>query len=194
MYLTRITLNKSQVAKLKIRDAYAWHQKLWEAFPGRDGEKRNFLFRIDDAGRDICVLMLSHSEPDKPAWGYWELKPIADSFLQHNTYRFQLKANPTMRRASDKRRLGIYQEDRLYEWIQRKADQNGFDVRTKDVTISAPVEEYFVKNSRRGKHVAVDFQGVLSVNDRTAFIKAFENGIGSAKAFGFGMLMLDPKD
>lgn len=191
-YLTRITLGKSQAAYLQLKDAYAWHQKLWEAFPGQDGKERDFLFRIDDVKRDFVVLMLSPVKPTIPNWGYWESKKIADSFLEYNTYRFQLKANPTMRRNQDRRRLGIYQEDLLQQWIKRKADQNGFDIGNNELVISAPIDEFFVKKSRRGKHVAVDFKGTLSVTDRAAFVKAFTNGIGSAKAFGFGMLMLQP--
>jgi CRISPR system Cascade subunit CasE len=50
----------------------------------------------------------------------------------------------------------------------------------------------FVKQGHRGKHIGVDFQGVLRVTDRAAFHYAFETGIGPAKAFGFGLLMLQP--
>ncbi len=191
-YLTRITLGKSQAARLRISDAYAWHRKLWESFPGHDDEKNHFLFRVDDVKRDLAVLMLSRTKPVIPEWGHWETKKIAESFLRHTKYRFQIKANPTMRRSRDRRRLGLYREDMLLEWINRKAAQNGFDIEKNELVIGAPMDEFFVKNSRRGKHVAVDFKGALSVVDRDLFIDAFSNGIGSAKAFGFGMLMLRP--
>ncbi len=190
--LTRITIGKSQAAALKLGDAYAWHQKLWEAFPGRDGETRDFLFRVDNAGPDFRVFMLSEAAPKPPVWGLWEPKQIADSFLEHSDYRFQLRANPTMRRSSDGRRLGIYAENRLDEWINRKAEQNGFDIVADTLVIGAPVDEFFGKKGRRGKHVAVDFFGALSVSDRESFSHAFNHGIGSAKAFGFGLLMLEP--
>lgn len=190
--LTRITLGKSQATALRLSDSYAWHQKLWEAFPDRDGESRDFLFRIYDAGKDFRVFLLSESAPVPPPWGHWESKPISGSFLQHPAYRFQLRANPTMRRSSDHRRLGIYAEDRLREWIVRKAGQNGFDIAADSLVVGAPVDEFFRKKGSRGKHVAVDFSGALTVFDRTAFVHAFNNGIGTAKAFGFGMLMLQP--
>ncbi len=192
MYLTRIILGKSQAARLKISDAYAWHQRLWEAFPDASAANRNFLFRIDDAAMDMKVLMLSQSEPAAPIWGYWEPKKIVDSFLSHNAYRFQLKANPTMRRSNDRRRLGIYAEKQLREWMQRKAGQHGFDIQENSLVVGAPIDEYFQKNGRRGKHVSVDFQGVLAVRDTNLFSDCFSTGIGSAKAFGFGLLMLQP--
>ncbi len=192
MYLTRITLGKSRAARLKLGDAYAWHQKLWEAFPGRDGERRDFLFRIDDAGRDFRVFLLSESKPLPPDWGCWELKEIATSFLEHGTYRFQLRANPTMRRNQDRRRIGVYQENKLGEWIERKAEQHGFELQKSSLFIGGPIDEFFRKKGRRGKHVSVDFQGILSVSDHKEFKETFRNGIGSAKAFGFGLLMLQP--
>ncbi len=191
-YLTRITLGRSQAACLNIADSYAWHRRLWEAFPGRDGESRDFLFRTDDIGRDLRVFLLSETAPVPPVWGHWEPRRIADSFLDHEAYRFQLRANPTMRRGSDGRRLAIYAEDRLREWILRKARQGGFDVQPESLVVGAPLDEYFFKNGRRGKHVSVDFQGLLTVENRRAFAAAFQAGIGAAKAFGFGLLMLQP--
>lgn len=192
MFLTRITLSKSQAVQVGASDVYAWHRKLWEGFPGRDGLSRDFLFRIDDAGQDFRIFLVSEKAPVQPAWGYWGTKEVASSFLEHAAYRFQLRANPTMRRSSDRRRLGIYQENRLHDWMRRKAQQHGFKVLEGSLTVGAPTDVFFRKNGRRGKHVAVDFQGGMSVTDRDVFSAAFTNGIGSAKAFGFGLLMLQP--
>lgn len=192
MFLTRIDLGKSQAASLNIADAYAWHQKLWNAFPDRPEADREFLFRITGAGMDFQVLMLSACEPTPPVWGHWQTKPVPDGFLAHRGYRFQVKANPTMRRNSDRRRLGIFHEDKLAEWFARKADRHGFAVAPGSLVIGAPLEEFFVKKGKRGKHIAVEFSGVLTVVDAERFAEAFASGIGSAKAFGFGMLMLQP--
>jgi len=40
----------------------------------------------------------------------------------------------------------------------------------------------------------VDFDGTLHTKDQAAFQAAFQNGIGSAKAFGCGLLILQPLD
>ena len=44
----------------------------------------------------------------------------------------------------------------------------------------------------RGLHSTVDYQGVLTVTDPIRFHEAFTRGIGSAKAFGFGLLVIAP--
>ena len=192
-WLTEAFVNKHDAAAKRLSDAYAWHKALWEAFPDRDGEARDFLFRLDDRFRYFRLYALSFDRPTPPPlWGQWRTKPIAPTFLQHDAYRFQLKANPTMRRHSDRKRLGIYAEDRLREWIFRKSESFGFDIDENILFVGAPIDETFRRNGRPGKHTAVDFQGLLRVTDRPKFQKAFQRGIGSAKAFGFGMLMLQP--
>ncbi len=191
-YLTRIRIGKTQAARAKLSDSYAWHTALWTAFPSRDGHMRGFLFRVDDRRTCFEALLLSEDEPVAPQWGTWEPKQIAPSFLDHNAYRFQLRANPTMRRSSDRRRLGIYAEPRLREWMLRKAEGGGFRIADGTLGIGAPIDDTFIRSGRRGKHVAVDFSGALTVIDRETFRHAFGRGIGSAKAFGFGMLMLVP--
>lgn len=191
-YLTRLRIGLSQAAECELRDGYAWHAALWHAFPGRDGQSQPFLFRIDRRGDLVECLMLSDPEPKPQHWGAWEVKTVVPDFLEHSRYRFQIRANPTMRRSSDGRRLGIYGEDRLRAWLHRKADAAGFAVGNGSLVVGAPIDETFVKNGRRGKHVSVDFQGLLEVKDREAFRTAFANGIGSAKAFGYGLLMLQP--
>ena len=190
--LTQALVSKREAAASGLRDAYKWHQAIWEAFPDRDDEKRDFLFRLDDKGRTFRLYVLSSSEPTPPGWGQWQSKPVASSFLEHQEYRFQLKANPTMRRCSDRRRVALYAEDRLREWMHRKAEASGFELVEESLVVGAPVDDVFRRNGKAGKHVGVDFQGLVRVTDRNRFKQAFEKGIGSAKAFGFGMLMLQP--
>lgn len=173
-------------------DGYAWHRAIWAAFPDRPDADRDFLFRVDPDGSSFRVLLLSTLKPTALQWLAWQTKAVAPAFLDHAAYRFQLRANPTMRRSSDHRRLGIYGEDRLRAWMQRKAGENGFRIPDGALTMGTPVDETFVRGGTRGKHVAIDFTGVLEVADRDRFRNAFAHGIGAAKSFGFGMLMLQP--
>jgi len=191
-WLAQVLLSKREAAALRLRDAYAWHQAIWQAFPGRDGEKRDFLFRLDDRGSDFRVLVLSSTPPKPPGSGQWQVKTIPSSFLEHEAYRFQLKANPTMRRCADRRRIAIYAEDRLRSWMARKAETAGCRLQHETLVVGPPIDEKFRRNGKEGKHVSVDFQGVLRVMDRNRFKDGFQKGIGSAKAFGFGLLMLQP--
>ena len=188
-WLSLAIVDKEEWAGL---DSYKRHQAIWKVFPGQDGQARNYLFRLDDKGREFRLYVLSPIRPSVPDWGRWQTKKIAETFLDHDSYRFQLKANPTMRRSEDGRRLGLFKEELLQEWMIRKADAHGFSIFEDSLAVGAPVEERFLRRGTLGKHTGIDFQGILKVINREAFKKAFTEGIGSAKAFGFGLLMLQP--
>jgi CRISPR system Cascade subunit CasE len=48
------------------------------------------------------------------------------------------------------------------------------------------------KNGKRGLHSAVEYESLMTVTDPARFHDAFTHGIGSAKAFGFGLLVIAP--
>ena len=117
---------------------------------------------------------------------------------------------PNGRRAQGKR-VPLVKLEELRAWLFRKAEvrcihQNtkedvpgGFRiVEEKPLEISPMVEGHFrKKNKESGKieaayHGGVQFRGTLEVTDRESFIETYKSGIGGAKGFGFGMLLLAP--
>ena len=193
-YLSRISVDHQTAAQRRLQDSYAWHKALWKAFP--EIEQRSFLYRIEPRDAGFLLYLLSEQGPDAPEWGRWETKRIGDSFLEHAAYRFKLCANPTVKRTRDGRKNGtrtaIYGSDELADWLGRKAECGGFCVDSSTLQIGPPINQPFYKKGRRGNHKRVEFQGVLSVADREQFKQTFKTGIGSAKAFGFGLLVLQP--
>ncbi|MCX6985869.1 MAG: type I-E CRISPR-associated protein Cas6/Cse3/CasE, partial [Lentisphaerae bacterium] len=164
----------------------------WEAFPGHKDDYRTFLFRIEYKQTYFQVYLLSEWPVEKPNWGKWESKVLSDNFLAHGSYVFELRVNPTKRRKEDARRVGIYKDEELLKWFERKAEQSGFEILPDSLSVSPPVSDYFYKNGKSGKHNRVDFKGILAVKDKEIFKKFFDSGIGSAKAFGYGMIVLQP--
>lgn len=200
-YLTRVFVDRKEAAVKKFSDSYAWHCALWSVFDKEADASRDFLFRIDPRHDSFRILLLSKDPPNIPDWGTWESKAIASRFLEHNSYVFNLRANPTVKRVvrdakgnrkPNGRRTAIYDPEELAGWISRKSKQSGFRLSRDSLKISPPIPTYFQKKKRRGKLVQVDFSGILAIEDRSRFVNAFDQGIGSAKAFGFGMLMLQP--
>jgi CRISPR system Cascade subunit CasE len=191
-YLSQARISYAVALDAKLTDGYAWHCAIWKAFPERPDDARDFLFRMDRREDGFRALLLSEHAPVPTAVFAWQTKEVSPSFLGHDTYRFQLKANPTLRRSADKRRLAIYDEVKLRAWLTRKAESAGLAVDADALEVGVPVNEMFDKNGHRVKHVAVDFAGVLRVTDRNRFTHSFRSGIGSAKGFGYGLLMLQP--
>ena len=46
-WLARMELSRDALARCRFRDAYAWHQAVWDCFPGRPDADRDFLTRMD---------------------------------------------------------------------------------------------------------------------------------------------------
>ncbi|HSH39139.1 MAG TPA: type I-E CRISPR-associated protein Cas6/Cse3/CasE [Chthoniobacterales bacterium] len=205
-YLTQIMVDYERAVRLlHIRDSYDWHQRTWQAFQGRNGQRRDFLSRVDETDEGYRLLIVSPTAPTKPDWcptDCFQTKPIPDDFFSAGGFRFSLLANPTRKVRGDKegartkngRRLPITKREELIAWIQRKGTSGGFDVTDPDKTLRTipRPRSYFEKNGAHGVHYAVEFQGQLKVTDPAAFRSTFTNGIGSAKAFGFGLLALAP--
>lgn len=151
----------------------------------------------------------------------FELKEIAPSFLSHRFYAFDLKANPVkakvqrdahgqpLLRANGKRKSGkripLIKPDDLKAWLERKgevrcrdSDTNlevpgGFRlVQERPLEISPMVENHFRRKGQKAYHGGVRFRGTLEVTNREAFINSYQQGVGGAKGFGFGLLLLAP--
>lgn len=128
-------------------------------------------------------------------------RQIDTSYFGRDRYRFQRCANPT-KKVVVKRPDGAFTKNGLREplrsredlaaWVRRKGEQGGFAVEEESLRAIPCGREYFERRGVRGRHSAVEFQGILQVTDPAKFHETFSRGIGSAKAFGFGLLFIVP--
>lgn len=223
-WLARLDVDAQISRNERILDNYAWHRKLWDCFPDLPDSQRDFLTRIDPLEGEYRLWVFSRTKPVCPRWCPSEgfaAKQIAESFLSHRYYAFDLKANPVKSvvecDGNDKplllpngkrkrgKRVPLVKQDELREWLIRKGDTRcrdqksgepvpgGFKiVEERPLEISPMVENYFRKKDHSAYHGGVQFRGVLEVTDRESFIQSYQSGIGSAKGFGFGLMLLAP--
>jgi len=204
LYLSRLLLNpRSRQVQAELRDPYQMHRTLCKAFgdgPGELGASR-CLFRVEEGCASVVpVLVQSLALPD---WGRLtvsegylgveaEWKAFAPTFVGGQRLRFRLRANPTLRRseavAKMGKRIGVYGEGAQRAWLARKGEAGGFAV------VDCRVIDGGHVVCRRGgdgppqRHLCVTYDGLLEVTDPDRFLSALASGIGSAKAFGFGLL------
>jgi CRISPR system Cascade subunit CasE len=81
--------------------------------------------------------------------------------------------------------------DRL-EWLERKATQSGFAIDRHAVRLQSKRIWRWSRGADSARHDGVDFEGLLTVVEPALFSGALLKGIGSAKAFGFGLLSIAP--
>jgi len=120
---------------------------------------------------------------------------------------FRLRANPTRKiqtRSSEGRRNGsrveLHREEDQRAWLQRKATQHGFEILESGgapevrVVRGDKIGGHRVRGEREEKLTfgSVLFEGALRITDPARFRAALEGGIGSGKAYGFGLLSIAP--
>ncbi len=204
-WLARMEIDAETVFAAGVLDSYDWHQWFWHCFPGEPERKRDFLTRIDTLEGAFRLWLLSPRRLTRPGWcppESFAVREIAPSFLAHRYYAFDLRANPVKclvqrneqgERKRHGKRVPLIQPDELRAWIDRKGQAGGFQiVADKPLEIGPMVKSHFRKKEQAACHGGVQFRGVLEVTDAKKFTETYYAGIGSAKGFGFGLLLLAP--
>jgi CRISPR system Cascade subunit CasE len=153
-------------------------------------------------------LVMMQSET-APAWrsveaAYFQSQPEQRPFpldqlkIEGRELRFRLRANPTVSRREEvggvkpKRgqRHSIYKEQDQRAWLDRQAAKSGFEVLAVEIMESG--RQQFRKGQARQQITIFPclFEGRLRVVDAEAFRHALREGLGSAKAFGMGLLSI----
>jgi len=200
LHLSKLCLNPKNKRVIKeVANVYQLHKTLLTAFPYADeGGPGRVLYRVDTNAQTGYpeILVQSTKVPD------WvklnvdsnflispiESKEFVTSFRNGQIFHYRLLANPTVKR--DGKRLGLLTDEEQIAWLNRKGGNGGFQVQQ-----VRTVPHGFISGKRpEGKMTfhGVRFEGILQVTDSGQFLKTLENGIGSGKGFGFGLLSLAP--
>ena len=117
---------------------------------------------------------------------------------------FRLRANPTVKKARfdengkalNGNRVPLIREEKQLEWLKRKlTDQNAVRLLSATITTENDLRgKLFIEKDtkKRMKFHAVQFEGILQIENKEAFLKMLENGVGPGKGLGFGLISLAP--
>jgi CRISPR system Cascade subunit CasE len=205
-FLTQCLVDHQSIVKARLRHQGDWHQRIWEAFNPVDGDgsARGFLYSVEETVDGCRALILSDSVPTRPDWcpmAQWTTKTVPDGFLSHQKYVFSLTANATITR--DGKRTSLAKRELcsphpwgwsglLLDWLERKGVSGGFRFDRDAVSVLPLPVERFPYAGREVTFQFTRFQGVLEVTDHALFQITFNSGIGRAKGFGAGLLLLKP--
>lgn len=195
--------NQNFLSIVQIHKKHSWnpyeiHRCLWELFPSVEkNSDRPFLFRVEDEKQKISfhnnVLMQSTVEPIKNSdrATVIDTKRVCPDIRTGSRLKFFCRANPTMRDFLTGKRKPIFNIFEQSKWIGRKFKEAA---KVTDLMIDKQRIMNFIKNDHtqriKGKITTIDFQGVLHVEADDSFRYIWTNGIGSAKAFGCGMVSI----
>lgn len=209
MFISRVEIPWSAV-----QNPYEIHRCLWRLFPGeapasRHGnadQRAGFLFRTEtyQTGRPAHFLVQSRQRPVSVSsiqtLGCREFNPqpqVAQRLafvLTANPIKTiidtQAEAKPGKRPNKQnqfKCRVPLVHEEQQREWLTR---QLAAAATVESVTVLPHAPLYFRKGGYGGKIVTATFEGILQIKAPDHLLRALENGIGPAKSFGCGLLLV----
>lgn len=199
---------------------YQVHRSVWALFADSPDRQRDFLYRVDTGpdGRPT-VVTLSAREPSAPH-ALWETesKLIEPKLAAGDRLHFSVRVNPVVSRREPgqrrgdrhdvimdaKRQMGWSRLDRnerppeaevihsaIQAWFQARSKAHGFGL----VEGSLLCEGYRVATFAKGKGKPVrlgicDVAGEFIVEDVSRFLETWRGGLGAAKGFGCGLVLL----
>jgi CRISPR system Cascade subunit CasE len=190
---------QATAARRDIIDPYQMHRTLQRAVAA-DRVTAGLLCRLELGATEAIVLAQSRQPLDWSRLPEGYLKADAPrpnpavrcwtpQFGRGQVLCFRLRANPTFKRG--RRHLGWLRAEEQRAWLERRGECSGFGVLQ-----AWPVSEGFVSMPRPGLRkrtmtcYSVLFDGLLRVSDPARLATAVATGLGSGKAFGFGLLSL----
>lgn len=214
-YLSRLLLNPFFAPALRFAsEPYEIHRSLLATLRCSSLREKvadqpktsELLFRVDASDEGPVILLQTATHPD---WDRLKLAPralrcppetkaYAPTFSDGDLLAFRLFAKPTYRKSGDfgqredgKRKAGprlmCRDDEQRIEWLRRKGGLHGFIIASVGLTLF-PVKVIKPQEGQKEDFTAVRYDGELIVKDAPLFRDAVENGIGTQKAFGFGLL------
>ena len=220
MFFSRIQLDSTRtslrdLARTGSEEGYRIHQAIWRLFSRSGSEQRDFLYRRDPRPGLPLFYTVSSREPDNTGgpWGI-ESKRYAPRLNSGDRLAFVLTVNPVVSRRDTENRQHrhdvVMDLKRTYSkkerppmahlareaglsWLAARAENLGFGFDRESVLVGGYRQHRLFKG--KSKHPirfsTLDIDGVITVTEPETFVeKALLRGIGPAKGFGCGLMLV----
>lgn len=189
------------------------HSLIWSLFSSGGDEPRDFLYRQIDPGHFITVARRAPANE----LGLWEVqsKDYAPELRSGQLLRFVLRANPAVsvkapgasrgkradaimhakwKLSQEERKDFCGAEEAALGWLLARGRTIGAEF-DRDRCSATGYQQIFVRKPGSRKPVTfseIEYEGVLTVTDPARITAALYNGVGKAKAYGCGLILVRP--
>lgn len=219
MYFSLIRLRRDiqprELAVMTKGDGYQIHKLVWNLFADQPDQSRDFLYRHESVGGWPTFYTVSEREPQDPS-GMWDVVPkeYRPKLERGQRLGLTLCVNPIRskrdadgrqhrhdvimdaKRIQKERSESIVLPDIVQEhgslWLLDRAEANGFLVQQEHLRVDGYRQHKFFKGKgcRPISFSTVEMNGMLTVTDPELFTTCLFTGIGPAKGFGCGLLLV----
>ncbi len=217
MYFSRIRPRPGHELDREIQlgliDGYGLKRLIWAFFSDGPDRGRDFLYRYDYEGNRPRFFTLSSRKPRDES-GRWlvETKEFSPRLSAGGTLFFSLRANPVRsKKAGDGRQVrhdvvmdlkkrggfrlpsqAALVQEAGEAWLAERADKHGFELVPSRVKADG-YRRHSMKKSKSQKAIqlsTIDYEGFLKITNPDRFTRLLWQGIGPAKSFGCGLMLV----
>ncbi len=193
-------------------EAHLDHALIWRLFPG-DGMARDFVFRREPPRSDaskavLSYLVVSERKPEEDSIFVVESKPYAPRIAAGESLRFALRANPVVSRKTGEKAqrhdvlmdakkqyaTSSERKEKMYAaalaWLMKHAPQWGLQVREGTVLMDGYRQLTLPAKGGQAGFSMLDYSGLASVTDPELLLRALTRGVGHARGYGCGLLLV----
>lgn len=207
----------SQLVQVSAAGGYRLHQLVWDLFEEAAGQ-RPFLYRQENHQGLPRLLVLSEEEPIDTK-GIWDIepKPYAPKLTTGERLAFSIRLNPVVKKRDEQGRqhrhdLVMEQKKQLeqegaprdqwpaqaelarragVQWLAQRAEGAGFEL-NEDALMAEEYRQHRLRKPGKSpiRFSTLDCAGRLTVTDPERLMQTLKSGLGPAKGFGCGLLLV----
>ncbi|HEY0929903.1 MAG TPA: type I-E CRISPR-associated protein Cas6/Cse3/CasE [Gemmatimonas sp.] len=189
----------------------AGHHLMWSLFADSPDRKRDFLWREHRPG-EYYVVADRAPEDRLGLFDVWPARHYDPRLVVGDRLEFELRVNATVSRSMGRQQRGVRSDvlmhaihgldkagrsearrERVQDvarvWMSAQGDRAGYELETLDVQ-SYNVWHMPRREAKDATFGVLDVRGVLRVRDPEPMRSALFNGLGRAKAFGCGLMLV----
>lgn len=220
MFLSKVQMHPGQVDPERLaaflgKDGYGLHQLIWALFPKQPSAKRDFIYRQDDQQGWPCFYVVSARCPENmPGLFSVHTKEYNPQLRKGDRLGFSLRVNPVVTKKTENGRRMRHDvvmdakrclkasgadismpeviRDAGLAWLTSRSERCGLSFDSFLVRVEGYVQHQMIKfnGSKPIRFSSLDFDGILTVKDANTFTRMLFTGIGPAKAFGCGLMLV----
>ena len=194
------------------------HHLIWSLFADRKDRRRDFLWTA--TGPNAFAILSARAPDDRHnLFRIENSEPFVPAVAAGDRMRFRLHANPVVSEPRNRRPYRMCKHDivtnalrahpgaerhrlfdetvrtRGFSWLETQGRAKGFAVEPGEVRIHSYRRHEIKRPGRRTnnpRYATLDFDGVLTVTNRSELLRAIAAGFGSSRTWGCGLMLIDP--
>ncbi len=214
--LNRGAVKVRDLVRVSGVDGYQIHRHIWSLFADGPDKHRDFLYRQETIQGWPKFYTVSERPPVDPS-GLWSVaeKTYDPRLKPGERLMFSLRVNPVRTKQDIENRhhrhdvvmeakkrhaqesggkppipLSELIQEEGTAWLVSRAEKYGFTVEPRSLRVDGYQQHVLYRKPGKITFSTLDFNGILTVTDPELLIEGLFHGIGPAKGFGCGLMMV----